>query len=748
METVLRLRLLGLLCLSLLMFHRVDSQPRNHNIYPHAQEVEPLTIVPWPYAGQAVYPTGRFIIKPDNKGSLDFDTTLARKFQRAIDSVRIVFGIPGISASVLIPGNGIWLGSTGFSTMNPPDTIRPGSLFGIGSNTKSFISAIMLKLAEEGKLKLDDSIGRYLAPFPNISGKITIRQLMNMTSGLYDYVNDNSAMWDSVYANPDRYWAPESILTAFVGPPHQQPGGPYSYCNTNAILAGMIIRNIEHTDISLQLHQRIFGPFALQETFFPFEDTLTGPVAHPWEDDSDQWPYFGKTNFSLVWTAGSIFSTSENAVRWANALYTGELLAPASLTELLTFVPAKQEFSDRVNQLGYGLFVAENSLLGKTFWGHTGGHIGYLTWITYYPPTGVSVVVLLNVFSSAGLRAMDVALSALYREYFRTLPSFQPALPRTLYAVSGVDETSQLHVVNPTNGAATLVGPTQYGKITSLAAHPGTGILYGLSQTTGLEVVQIDPSTGDALPRSMLPFKSSMVGGMVFTREGELIVSTSDGRLYEVGVNSGDTTLMSKPGIFFRNLAMNPLNGEIWGTHYYNLSLYKVNAATGDTTYKGSTGFNQTTMSLAFDHTGNLFGLLPQSSGMKLIAIDTAAGSGTLVGPLGVSYVYAIAFSPDTTASGVREFVDVQPRQFVLEQNYPNPFNPMTKIQFTIVDRQLTIVNVYDLMGREVATLVNEVKEPGTYTVQFDGSNLASGVYLYRIQAGSLVQTRRLVLLK
>ena len=85
---------------------------------------------------------------------------------------------------------------------------------------------------------------------------------------------------------------------------------------------------------------------------------------------------------------------------------------------------------------------------------------------------------------------------------------------------------------------------------------------------------------------------------------------------------------------------------------------------------------------------------------------------------------------------------------FALHQNYPNPFNPSTTIQFTIVNRQLTIVKVYDVMGREVATLVNEVKEPGTYTVQFSGSGLASGVYFYRLQAGTYVETRKLLLLK
>jgi hypothetical protein len=99
-----------------------------------------------------------------------------------------------------------------------------------------------------------------------------------------------------------------------------------------------------------------------------------------------------------------------------------------------------------------------------------------------------------------------------------------------------------------------------------------------------------------------------------------------------------------------------------------------------------------------------------------------------------------------------------QPGSFNLEQNYPNPFNPATKIQFTIVsaqsgsasggNRQLTTVKVYDVLGREVATLVNEVKEPGTYTVEFDASSLASGVYFYRLQAGTFVETKKLLLLR
>jgi hypothetical protein len=102
----------------------------------------------------------------------------------------------------------------------------------------------------------------------------------------------------------------------------------------------------------------------------------------------------------------------------------------------------------------------------------------------------------------------------------------------------------------------------------------------------------------------------------------------------------------------------------------------------------------------------------------------------------------------DNTVSATERGSVAVPRQFELAQNYPNPFNPVTKIRFTIADRQLTIVSVYDLLGQEVATLVNEVKEPGTYEVAFDASGLASGVYLYRLQSGDFTQIRRMTVLK
>jgi hypothetical protein len=105
------------------------------------------------------------------------------------------------------------------------------------------------------------------------------------------------------------------------------------------------------------------------------------------------------------------------------------------------------------------------------------------------------------------------------------------------------------------------------------------------------------------------------------------------------------------------------------------------------------------------------------------------------------------------TTNGGLTFVDGErpdevPKEILLSQNYPNPFNPVTNFQFSIANSQLTILKVYDVLGREVATLVSEVKQLGTYSVRFDGSGLVSGIYFYRLDAGSFTSAKKMLLLK
>ena len=98
----------------------------------------------------------------------------------------------------------------------------------------------------------------------------------------------------------------------------------------------------------------------------------------------------------------------------------------------------------------------------------------------------------------------------------------------------------------------------------------------------------------------------------------------------------------------------------------------------------------------------------------------------------------------------------VQPKDYLLEQNYPNPFNPLTKIKFTIPSviasgakqSQMITLRVYDILGNEIAVLINEDKQPGNYEVEFDALNLTSGVYFYQLKASSFVETKKMILLK
>jgi len=182
-----------------------------------------------------------------------------------------------------------------------------------------------------------------------------------------------------------------------------------------------------------------------------------------------------------------------------------------------------------------------------------------------------------------------------------------------------------------------------------------------------------------------------------------------------------------------------------------------------------STGLPQYSMVTALATSGtNLFAgiyekgvFLSTNNGMTWSEVNT--GLSGLIG-YQMPFVYALAVSGTNLfavingvvwqrplsemITSVQPISEDRPARFGLDQNYPNPFNPTTNIQFSIVHHQLTIVKVYDVLGRVVATLVNEVKEPGTYTVEFHASSLASGVYFYRLTAGQYVECRKMIVMK
>lgn len=134
---------------------------------------------------------------------------LATRLQHKIDSIRTANNLRGISASIIYPGTGTWKGVSGIS--HPGTTITPDMLFGIASNTKLFTGVLLLKLAENNIIQLNDSLHQYLPTYPYINPNITIRQLLNHTSGLDD-VSRVAGYADSMLVNPNRIFTPTQLL--------------------------------------------------------------------------------------------------------------------------------------------------------------------------------------------------------------------------------------------------------------------------------------------------------------------------------------------------------------------------------------------------------------------------------------------------------------------------------------------------------------------------------------------------------
>lgn len=319
-----------------------------------------------------------------------FDTTLANTLQNALDGGVSALGLMGASVSVIVPGQGEWSGVSGFSDPVAGDTIRPDMIFAAGSITKTFVAALVLKLAEEGLLTLEDSLGQWLPSFSNIEGGITIRQLLNHTSGLYSFTS-HPGFTDSIMADFTRVWAPEEVLATFVDAPVFPPGAFQEYSDTNYLLAGMIIKAATASEVSLELRNRFLDPLNLTSTFFEVEEQIVGEVAHGWEDfgaglqDISSVP---RTSlYSAAWTIGAIFSNAGDIARWGKALFEGNVLSASSLSEMLDFVPIED----------YGLGVYRITLQGREVWGHDGGSIGFTSLMLYEPQDGICISVLLNI---------------------------------------------------------------------------------------------------------------------------------------------------------------------------------------------------------------------------------------------------------------------------------------------------------------------------------------------------------------
>ncbi|MFD0684237.1 serine hydrolase domain-containing protein [Actinomadura fibrosa] len=260
-------------------------------------------------------------------------------------------------------------------------------LFRAASVTKSFTSTVVLQLAAEHRLSLDDTVERWLPGLVRGNGndgsKITIRRLLAQTSGLNDYTPDPRVMTD-----PRRMWEPSELVgIAVEKAPLYAPGTGWNYSNTNYVLAGMIIERASGRTAGAEFARRIFRPLGLRHTSYPAQTDFTASSAFPGPYVHGYYGGFGDVSTAIstssARTSGGIISTVDDLARFHRALFTGRLLPARQMRELTTVRPVND---DGVVE-DYGLGVARIAFSCGRAWGHDGGFPGYRTW-TYTSADG------------------------------------------------------------------------------------------------------------------------------------------------------------------------------------------------------------------------------------------------------------------------------------------------------------------------------------------------------------------------
>jgi D-alanyl-D-alanine carboxypeptidase len=371
-----------------------------------------------------------------------FNANLAALLQDSLDYyVNAIPNIKGMSAGVYLPGQGYWQGQSGVSYAGQPIT---GDMeFGIASNTKLFVSTMILKLAEDGLLSLDDSVLAWLPAHPYIDPAITIRQLLNHTSGISDPIFV-SPWIDTINANPTRAFTPQEVLS-WLGPPVFAPGAGWSYSNINYILAGMIAETASGFSIAQLIRDSLLTPLGLDSTFYDVAEPEHGTLAHRWWNGIDYHDTARTALNSAGGCAGAIFSTTREMCQWYRALFGGDVLQPASMTELTNFVTTTSPVMD------YGLGLDRETTLGLTYWGHGGSTWGYRSKMIYDTCTQAVVCGLANSFPSG----MEAVTFILYRILVNQVPGCTGAIsgPATVCR----KDDGQVYMVPPIPNATDYV---------------------------------------------------------------------------------------------------------------------------------------------------------------------------------------------------------------------------------------------------------------------------------------------------
>jgi D-alanyl-D-alanine carboxypeptidase len=328
----------------------------------------------------------------------------------ALDRV-VVAGAPGAILAVTLPGGEMWAEARGLAERGGAP-MTPGHRFRIASITKPFVAVVALQLVQEGWLALDHTVDHWLPGLLPGGERTTVRQLLQHTSGLADYMD--TPFIRKVLAEPARAWQPRELVAYGVARGQVfSPGarGRWHYANTNYVVLGMIVEQVTGTTLGHEVRQRVIERLGLADTFFEEGGPPPDRLAHGYQRQRD----LTALDMSFAWGAGNMVSTAADLSRFAQALFGGELLGEAALGEMTTY--ARAGGGGWSPSLRYGLGLMQETLRSGdasfTASGHSGMLGGYRTALWHLPDRGITVVAMVNLHSAnpTPLAASGLALA-------------------------------------------------------------------------------------------------------------------------------------------------------------------------------------------------------------------------------------------------------------------------------------------------------------------------------------------------
>jgi D-alanyl-D-alanine carboxypeptidase len=315
------------------------------------------------------------------------DSTADSSALKPIDRAALQSLVDTTIKELLIPGAVVVLrtpqgdftaasGTTQLNTKNPP---RAETQFRIASNTKTMTAAVIMQLAQESKLELNDPVSQYVPGVPN-GDNIIIAQLLEMRSGLYNYTND-PIISATIDTDPTKVWTPAELLAiAFAHPPNFPPGAKFEYVNTNYALLGLVAEKVDGKPLAQAMQDRLFGPLGLQHTLLPAStvDTIPEPFSHGYLYGSSsvalvgEPPYspevqaaaragtlppkdYTEVNHSFAAAAGGVISTSDDLATWIKALVGGRVLNAAYQGRWFDNLQPEDPSKPEGQKYGYGI---------------------------------------------------------------------------------------------------------------------------------------------------------------------------------------------------------------------------------------------------------------------------------------------------------------------------------------------------------------------------------------------------------